>query len=269
MRPWPQRAGSVAGAAILVVANLLGGCATTGGAPQGAANPRDPWEAWNRKVFAFNEVLDENVLRPVATAYRDFMPQFVRTGVTNVFNNFADAWGAINSLLQGKGQAAAADTMRVAVNSVFGIGGLLDLATEVRLDPSREDFGQTLGRWGFGPGPYVVWPVLGPSAVRESVALPLDLSASPTIALRPMTVRWGVGVINIVNTRANLLGATRVIEDIALDKYSFIRDAYLARRRSLVYDGEPPEPPPDEEPADTAPSEPASAPGEGASAPSR
>jgi phospholipid-binding lipoprotein MlaA len=261
---WSRRACVVA-----VVANLLGGCATTTGAPQGAANPRDPWEAWNRKVFAFNEALDENLLRPVATAYRDIVPQFMRTGVTNVFNNFADAWGAINSLLQGKGEAAASDTVRFAFNSVFGIAGVLDLASEARIDASREDFGQTLGYWGFGPGPYVVWPVLGPSAVRESAALPFDLSASPTVAVRPLTVRWGVGVINIVNTRANLLGATRVIEDIALDKYSFIRDAYLARRRSLVYDGEPPELPPDEEPADTAPPEPAPAPGKGASAPSR
>jgi phospholipid-binding lipoprotein MlaA len=261
---WSRRACVVA-----VVANLLGGCATTAGVPQGAANPRDPWEAWNRKVFAFNEALDENLLRPVATAYRDVVPQFVRTGVTNVFNNFADAWGAINSLLQGKGEAAASDTVRFAFNSVFGIAGVLDLASEARIDASREDFGQTLGYWGFGPGPYVVWPVLGPSAVRESAALPFDLSASPTVAVRPLTVRWGVGVINIVNTRANLLGATRVIEDIALDKYSFIRDAYLARRRSLVYDGEPPELPPDEEPADTAPPEPAPAPGKGASAPSR
>lgn len=262
------RAGSVV-CAVAMSAGLLGGCATVA-APQGPADPRDPWEGWNRNVFAFNESLDENVLRPVATTYRDVVPQFVRTGVSNVFNNFGDAWGAINSLLQGKLEAAAADTIRFAFNSVFGIAGVLDLASEARIDASREDFGQTLGYWGFGAGPYVVWPVLGPSSGRDSVALPLDLSASPTIAIRPQTVRWGVGVLNVVNTRANLLGATRVIDDIALDKYSFIRDAYLARRRNLVYDGEPPEPPPDEEPADAPPPDAAaSAPGASASAPAR
>jgi phospholipid-binding lipoprotein MlaA len=239
-------------AAGLLAASLLG-CATTG-TPAGEvaggglsvaakANPRDPWEGWNRNVFAFNEGLDNLVLRPVATAYRDFVPQFVRTGVNNVFNNFADAWGAVNSLLQGKPEAALTDVMRFAVNTSFGILGLLDIATEAGMEPSREDFGQTLGRWGLGAGPYLVLPLLGPSSLRDTAALPADVYASPTAVVDGETAEWGLRTLNIVNRRANLLGATRVLDDIALDKYTFVRDAYLARRRSLVFDGDPPEQP--------------------------
>lgn len=244
-----------AAAAGVLAAGLLG-CATTG-APAGdaaggglsvaaKANPRDPWEGFNRAVFAFNEGLDDLVLRPVATVYRDFVPQFVRTGVNNVFNNFADAWGAVNSLLQGKPEAAVTDTMRFALNTTFGLFGLLDIATEAGMEPSREDFGQTLGRWGLGAGPYLVLPLLGPSSLRDASALPADVYASPTAVVDGETAEWGWRTLGIVNRRANLLGATKVLDDIALDKYSFVRDAYLARRRSLVYDGDPPELPEDD-----------------------
>lgn len=243
-----------AAAACVAAATLLG-CATTG-APAGEvaggglsvgvkAHPRDPWEGWNRGVFAFNEGLDDLVLRPVATVYRDFVPQFVRTGVNNVFNNFADAWGAVNSLLQGKPEAALTDVMRFALNTSFGLLGLLDIATEAGMEPSREDFGQTLGRWGLGAGPYLVLPLLGPSSLRDASALPADVYASPTAVVDGETAEWGWRALNIVNRRANLLGATKVLDDIALDKYTFVRDAYLARRRSLVYDGDPPELPDD------------------------
>lgn len=208
----------------------------------GHRSSADPFEPWNRSVFSFNEKLDEAVLKPVARAYTK-LPQPVRTGVANFFGNFGDAWSALNQFLQGKPAAGLQMTMRVATNTVLGIGGLLDVATEAGLDRRSEDFGQTLGVWGFGPGPYLVWPVLGPSTLRDSAGLPLDLSWSPALALHEDAERVGLFGLQLVDTRASLLGASRVLDEIALDKYSFLRDAYLSRRRSLVYDGEPPETP--------------------------
>ena len=167
----------------------------------------------------------------------------MRTGVANFFGNFGDAWSALNQFLQGKPTAGLQMTMRVATNTVLGIGGLLDVATEAGLERQGEDFGQTLGVWGFGPGPYLVWPVLGPSTLRDSAALPLDLSWSPALAVHEDGERLGLFSLQPGRHAGSLLGASRVLDEIALDKYSFLRDAYLARRRSLVYDGEPPEEP--------------------------
>lgn len=224
---------------------LLGGCATTLNDVRGGPGAKlDPWENWNRKVFAFNEGLDEHVLKPVATAYSNIVPEPVRRGVDNVFGNFADVWSAVNNFLQGKGTAGVYDVMRVGTNTVFGIAGLLDVATELGLEKTREDFGQTLGVWGMGTGAYIVWPLLGPSSVRDSIGLPMDMAASPSSVINDGGARYGITALRVVNTRANLLGATRVLDDIALDKYNFIRDAYLQRRRSLVFDGN--EPPPDD-----------------------
>lgn len=221
----------------------LGGCATMKNARGGPGQRLDPWENWNRKVFAFNESLDENVLRPVATVYAKLVPQFVRRSVDNVFGNVADAWSAVNNVLQAKWEPAFTDVVRVTTNSVLGFGGVLDIASEFGLDHHYEDFGQTLGRWGFGPGAYVVWPLLGPSTVRDSIGLPLDRTASPALVINNGGLQFGITVLQIVNTRANLLGASRLLDEIALDKYTFLRDAYLQRRRSLVFDGDaPPEP---------------------------
>lgn len=233
--------------ALLGAATLLAGCATTG-AP-GAGVRADPWEGWNRKVYAFNEGLDEAVVKPVATAYRDAVPQLVRTGVTNVFAHIGDVWSAINNMLQGKPGNGLRDVMRFGTNTLFGVGGLFDIATQAGLDRQGEDFGQTLGVWGVGPGPYIVWPLLGPSSLRESVALPLELQVSPTLYTNDSGAQVGISVLQVVNTRANLLGATRMLDDIALDKYSFVRDGYLQRRRSLVYDGDPPEVDDEDDPA--------------------
>lgn len=229
--------------ALVCAAALLGGCATLREARSSAGDKLDPWENWNRKVFAFNEGLDEHVLKPVATVYSNVVPQLVRRGVDNFFGNVADVWSAVNNFLQGKGTAGVYDIMRVGTNTVFGLLGVLDVATEVGLEKTREDFGQTLGRWGFGTGAYVVWPVLGPSSVRDSFGLPLDLAASPASLYKDGASRYSLTVLQLINTRANLLGASRVLDDIALDKYTFIRDAYLQRRRSLVFDGN--DPPPD------------------------
>ncbi len=255
---------------LIVLATLLQGCATIDVIRAGPGQKLDPWESWNRKVFGFNEALDENVLKPVATAYTNVVPSLVRQGVQNFFNNFADAWSSINNFLQGKGELGFQDLIRVSVNTLFGLGGLLDVASEMGIDHHYEDFGQTLGRWGVGAGAYIVWPLFGPSTVRETAALPLDRAVSPALLLDGGSSQIGVTALQLVSTRAGLLGAGRVVDDIALDKYSFIRDAYLQRRRSLVFDGDPPplpEPPEPAAPADPAapaasapPAAPASAP---------
>jgi phospholipid-binding lipoprotein MlaA len=161
--------------------------------------------------------------------------------VHNFFSNAEDGWSAINHLLQGKGQSAFEMMVRFNTNTVFGLGGLLDIASEAGIERQPEDFGQTLGVWGFPAGAYIVWPVLGPSSVRDSVALPLDRMATPAVVFKDYADELGILAVQLVDTRASLLGATRVIDDIALDKYTFVRDGYLARRRSLVYDGNPPD----------------------------
>ena len=228
-------------ALMLAVSLALGGCATVRDARGGPGQRLDPWENWNRKVFAFNEGLDEKILKPLATGYAKVVPQFVRRGVDNFFANAADAWSAINNVLQGKPEPAFQDVVRVTTNTVFGFFGILDVASEFSLERHYEDFGQTLGRWGFGPGAYVVWPLFGPSTVRDSIALPLDRAASPALVISSGSLQGGITFLQIINTRANLLGASKLLDDIALDKYSFLRDAYLQRRRSLIFDGDAPE----------------------------
>ena len=236
-----RRQRRILAATAIAVSLALGGCATVQQARGGPGQKLDPWENWNRKVFAFNEGLDAYVLKPVATAYANVVPQPVRRGVDNFFANAADAWSAVNNVLQGKGQAAFEDVVRVTTNSFFGIGGIFDVASEIGIPRHKEDFGQTLGRWGFGAGAYVVWPLFGPSTVRDSIALPLDRAASPALLIDDGRTQFSLTVLQVINTRANLLGASQVLDDIALDKYSFLRDAYLQRRRSLVYDGNAPD----------------------------
>lgn len=217
----------------LCAALTLGGCAT----PQ---NP-DPLEPLNRKVFAFNDKVDEAVLKPVATAWRDVVPQPVRTGVSNVFANVKDIWSGVNLVLQGRFVDGASDFLRFGTNTVFGLLGVFDVATPLGLERHGEDFGQTLGKWGFGPGAYIVWPFLGPSTVRDSVGIPLEWQADPFQYVDPVNLRYSMTAVKFVNLRADLLEAGRMVDGIALDKYVFFRNAYLQRRRSLVYDGNPPE----------------------------
>jgi len=233
-----DRARPGAGLALLALAVLLQGCATFRAKTPG--DRVDPWENWNRKVFRFNERLDENVLKPAAHTYSAIVPRPVRSGIDNFLGNAGDAWSAVNNFLQGKVAKGFDDVMRFGTNTVFGLGGFMDVATELGIDHQYEDFGQTLGTWGFGPGAYIVWPLFGPSSVRESFALPLDRAVSPALVIKDGAVKWEITTLQIINTRANLLGASKVLDDIALDKYTFIRDAYLQRRRSLVYDGDVP-----------------------------
>lgn len=234
-----RRLGAWALVALLVV---LTGCATTSaGGPKTAGQRADPWESWNRKVYAFNDKLDEVVLKPAATSYTKVVPQPVRRGVTNFVGNVSDVWSAFNNFLQGKFANGFQDVMRVGTNTLFGLGGFLDVASEFGADRQGEDLGQTLGYWGMASGPYVVWPVLGPSTLRDSLALPLDAQISPALAVKNEVAKATVAGVQLINVRANLLGATGLLNDIALDKYVFVRDAYLQRRRSQVFDGDPPD----------------------------
>lgn len=220
----------------LGMAMLLGGCATTAG-------NKDPMEGFNRTMFAFNEGLDAAIIRPVAKGYEFVAPTFVRTGVTNFFSNVADVFIAVNNLLQGKPVEAASDAGRFLVNSTVGIFGLLDVATEWGLEKHDEDFGQTFGRWGMDTGAYLFLPVFGPRDVRDGIGLVFDIAADPLVNINDMSVRNSLAALYIINNRAMLLPADKIIDEAALDKYSYLRDAYLQRRRSLVFDGRPPKDP--------------------------
>jgi len=225
-------------AAALVLAT---GCATVPASPAGATPPGpDPWESVNRKIFNFNEQVDEAVIKPVATAYRDVVPGLVRQGVSNVLGNIGDVWSAANHLLQGKVHHGLDMGMRVLTNTFFGLGGLLDPATEMGLVRRSEDFGQTLGRWGMGPGPYIVLPFLGPSSLRDGSAFLLDRQFSPSALGETWRQSLGIVTVEVIDLRTSLLGAGQLLNDVALDKYTFLRQVYLARRLDAVYDGAPP-----------------------------
>jgi phospholipid-binding lipoprotein MlaA len=234
--------------ATLVLSSVLlglGGCATVAN-----PNPRDPWEGFNRGSYRFNEGLDRVVLRPVATLYRDKVPPLIRTGVSNFFGNLEDGWSAVNSLLQFRLQDFEENLARFHVNTMFGLLGILDVASDLNIDRHREDFGQTLGRWGVPAGPFLMLPFLGPSTVRDAAALPVDYYFDPVRQVIPDTTREVLQGTRIVDKRANLLRVGNVLDEAALDKYSFTRDAYLQRRRAEVFDRgddrEVPPPLPDE-----------------------
>jgi phospholipid-binding lipoprotein MlaA len=237
--------------AVLLAALLAaaGGVQAQAAVDAPARSSVDPLEPYNRAMFGFNEAVDRIVLVPLSRGYVAVVPELARTGVSNVFGNFADAWSAVNQALQGKGEAAATMTMRVMTNTLFGIGGLFDVASDLGMERQSEDFGQTLGRWGLPAGPYFVWPLLGPSSIRDTLGRPLDLAWSPSLVVTHEPTSYAISTLRLVDTRTGLLGATDVLGSIALDKYVFVRDAYLARRRNLVYDGDPPEEPQAPEPA--------------------
>ncbi len=213
-----------------------------------AAGP-DPFEPLNRAVFSFNEAVDAAVLEPVARAWRSAVPEPVRQGVRNVFGNVEDAWSAVNHLLQGKAQDGVQMTVRFVTNTTFGLAGLFDVAGEIGLERRSEDFGQTLGRWGLPAGPYLVLPLLGPRSVRDGAAWTLDRQVSLANLVPEGGRSWGLSAVELMQTRSELLAAQALLGQLALDRYTFVRDAYLARRRSLVYDGNPPPEPDDDAPA--------------------
>jgi phospholipid-binding lipoprotein MlaA len=229
----------------LAASLLLVGCAS---AP--TANPKDPWEPMNRSVASFNDKVDDNVLKPLATGYRNVVPDLIQTGVRNVFNNFADMWSTVNNLLQLKPINTAESLGRVIVNTVFGIYGIFDVATYIKLERHPEDFGQTLGYWGVPNGPYLVLPLFGPSTLRDGASLPIDFAVSPTQFVNDIPTRNQVFTLRLVSKRAELLKSGSMLEEASIDKYSFARDAYLQYRRSQIYDGNPP----DEEDSNNDPS---------------
>ncbi|MFH1043855.1 MAG: VacJ family lipoprotein [Pseudomonadota bacterium] len=215
----------------------LGGCATTGG------SPNDPLEGYNRAMFGFNDGVDKAIIKPVASGYKTVMPEFARTGATNFFANLGDFWIGVNNILQGKVGAGLGDFGRFAMNTTAGILGLFDIASNAGLEKHNEDFGQTLGRWGVGGGAYVVLPILGPSNVRDGVSrLLVDWHGDPIWHVGNIPTRNELIGVRAVDNRANLLDVSRLAEEAALDHYAYVRDAYLQRRRSLIYDGDvPPE----------------------------
>ncbi len=224
--------------ALGLLAASLAGCAS--GPVQ--REPHDPLEAYNREMHAFNTDFDRKVLKPVAQGYRKFVPAPVDRGVSNFFSNLDDVIVVVNDIGQLKIEQAASDLARFTLNSTVGIVGLFDVASTVGLRKHNEDFGQTLGRWGMGPGPYLVLPFLGPSSLRDGVGLAVDSSyLDPVnVAVEDDEARWALRVVEVVDTRAGLLRGSRVLDTAALDPYLFTREAYLQRRRYLVFDGAPP-----------------------------
>ena len=221
-----------------VFTTLLMGCAS---GP--VNNPRDPWESYNRSMSTINEKLDAAVLKPAATIYKTVTPPLVRTGVHNFFVNLSEPWTAFNALLQLKGEAAVETIMRFSVNTFFGLGGLLDIASEMGMERQSQDFGQTLGIWGVPSGPYFVLPVYGPSTVRDAAAFSIETRADPLTNQTNLTVKDTLFILRALDLRTSLLRAGNVLEEAALDKYTFSRDIFLQRRDNLVFDGrDPPEP---------------------------
>lgn len=230
----------------LVLTLALTGCATIA-EPQAAAdatpavasrasNPADPFESYNRSMYSFNNTLDKAVLKPVATLYRDATPAIARDGVGNFFSNLGDAWSFVNNLAQAKGEGAYYSIVRFSINTVFGIGGLFDVASEMGVQRSPQDFGLTLGRWGVPTGPYVVLPLFGPSTVRDTVALPVDLKGNLLGYTHDVGARNSLRVLGLVDKRARLLKAGDILDAVALDKYSFTRDVFLQLRSQRAQD---------------------------------
>ena len=224
---WARTAHIAGSATLLVAAMALAGCASTQ-----ASNPQDPYESYNRSMTKFNDQIDDAVLKPVATVYRTITPSPVRTGVTNFFGNLGDLWSMVNHALQGNGEQTYNHMVRFTTNSVLGLGGLLDIASEMQVARNKQDFGLTLGSWGIQPGPYLVLPFLGPSTVRDTVALPVDWKGYVLDDMKPVSHRNSLNALRLVNVRANLLGATDALDAASLDRYSLMRDFYLKQRNN-------------------------------------
>ena len=217
----------------VVLCLLLSACAT----PMAErSDPRDPYENLNRKVFLVNQVFDQVLLKPVARGYSNYAPNFIQDTVGNFFGNLADVWTDVNNFLQGKPREGIQDTGRVAVNTVFGVAGLADVATKLGFPKHQEDFGQTLGVWGVKPGPFVMLPLFGPSTMRDAVAKPLDLYADPLNLSTRADVEYSLRAMRLVDDRARLLPTTDMIEKVALDPYQFVRDAHFQQREARVSD---------------------------------
>lgn len=217
-------------ACVAVFVSGLTACATT------ANNPKDPFEGFNRAMFTVNEGFDV-VIKPVAQGYDAAAPLPVKAGIGNFFGNLYDVWTAFNNFLQGKGQQGISDVGRVLVNTTIGIGGVFDVASEMGLDKHTEDFGQTMGRWGVGDGPYFYWPLIGPRTTRDTLGWLVDSYADPVWRLNDVGLRNTLVGVRYVDLRASLLPTDKIVEQAAFDKYNYVRDAYLQNRRSEINDG--------------------------------
>ncbi len=216
----------------------LGGAAIIAAMVTGCAHsPNDPLEGYNRQAYYFTEAVDTVVVKPIAYGYHGVLPETVQTMVSNFFSNIADVWIAFNNFLQGRGDEGFSDVSRVMVNTFAGIGGLIDVASQAGLPKHNEDFGQTLGVWGVPSGPYFFIPILGPSTIRDTAAAPADYwFGDPVTYIQDEPIKWGLVALRGISKRAELIDATSVIDDAAIDKYEFIRDAYLQRRQRMVHD---------------------------------
>jgi phospholipid-binding lipoprotein MlaA len=214
---------------VALVLSCFAGCAT---GPN--ANPADPLEPMNRAVYKFNDAVDNAVLKPVAQGYKNVVPSPIRTGVSNFFSNLGDVWSLVNQVLQFEFKYAGQTTARLGINTFLGLGGVLDIATEAGIQPPKADLGQTLGKWGVPSGPYVMLPVLGPSSVRDGAGAITATYYDPVNSVPDNATRNVLTVTRLVDIRAQLLGATDAVDEIALDKYTFIRDVYFKRRQNQI-----------------------------------
>jgi len=217
---------------VVLAVSVMSACATT------ANNPKDPYESFNRAMFAVNEGIDV-VLKPVAQGYDAAAPLPVKAGVGNFFGNLYDVWTAVNNFLQGKGQQGASDVGRVLVNTTIGIGGIFDVASEMGLEKHSEDFGQTLGKWGVADGPYFFWPLIGSRTTRDTFGWVVDSFADPVMGMNDIGARNSLAGVRLIDLRASRLPTDKIVEQAAFDKYNYIRDAYLQNRRSAISDGIP------------------------------
>lgn len=223
----------------IAFALLLGGCATTG-------SKVDPFEPANRAMFEVHDVLDGNIVKPLAEAYVAITPQLLRTGLSNFYNNIDDLFSGINGLLQGKTEKAGHDFGRVMVNTLFGALGIFDPASDAGIERGNEDFGQTFAYWGLPPGPYLFVPLFGPTTVVDGAGFVVRVLWGPVGEIPDVALRNSLYGLGYINTRAGVLEAGQIVDTAALDRYRFIRNAYLQKRRYDVYDGKPPPEPEDE-----------------------
>ena len=219
---------------------LLAGCAST-------PSKVDPLEPMNRALYKVHDVLDTNIVKPVAEGYVSVVPQFMRTGFANVFNNIDDLFSAVNGLLQGKPDKAGNDLGRVLINTFFGMGGLIDIASDAGIERGNEDFGQTFAVWGIPQGPYLFIPLFGPTTVRDGAGVIVRISVGPVGYIHDVPLRNSIYGVGYVDLRSQVLESGSILDTAALDRYIFIRNAYLQRRRYLIYDGKPPPEPEDEQ----------------------
>lgn len=227
------------GVGVRLLAVGLVGLVTAAGA-MADEDSHDRYEGFNRTMFSVNEAVDKVVTKPVGQAYDKTVPLPVKASVGNFFGNAGDLWIGVNSALQGKFAEAGVDVGRLLINSTIGIFGLFDVASELGLDKHEEDFGQTLAVWGVSDGGYLFWPIIGPRTVRDTAGWGVDTYVDTVSYIRPVAARNSAVVLRFVDIRASLLPADRVVDEAALDKYAYVRDAYLQRRRNQIFDGRPP-----------------------------